>query len=244
MEQIRKGLFETNSSSTHAIVISKEDNYEITYEDLYTSSWENYNFGFDRDTYKLLDNWDYKLAYVYIILLEISNDPKIVFPEVNLQKFKDRVNSLYNQINNNSITTSVIPDHIFQVLEFIHKKDLGIIDRKTIPNFDFDTSLFDDILRHTFCAYVDHDEYFMIHEGDTRRNSKPCALFLEKLQTDDDYLKKFLFSPNSYITIGGDEYRGYNIKTLGFEYDYEKESDWEDRVNEYKKTHEIYFKGN
>ena len=26
---------------------------------------------------------------------------------------------------------------------------------------------------------------------------------------------------NSYITIGGDEYRGYNIKTIGFEYDYD-----------------------
>ena len=31
---------------------------------------------------------------------------------------------------------------------------------------------------------------------------------------------KFLFNNGSYITVGGDEYRGYNIKTIGFEYDY------------------------
>src|SRR5699024_8913887 len=33
---------------------------------------------------------------------------------------------------------------------------------------------------------------------------------------------RFIFNNKSYITVGGDEHRGYNIKTIGFEYDYDE----------------------
>jgi len=248
MIQIRSGLFETNSSSSHAIVVSLEKDYEITWSDLY-SSWNEYDFEFGRELYRLLGSWDYKLAYIYIILLEIAFNPKVVFPRVDLEKFKTRVNKIYNETisklpQREWSSNNEIPDHIFQILEFLNNRNLGKIPDTTIPKFSFDTSLFENSLKHTWSAYIDHSEHFMTFEGEDRRYSPPCAKLLEKLQSDDEYLKSFLFSDDSYITIGGDEYSGYNLKTLGFEYDYRKREDWEERVKEYEKTHDVYFKGN
>ena len=248
MIQIRSGLFETNSSSSHAIVVSLEKDYEITWSDLY-SSWDEYDFEFGRELYRLLGSWDYKLAYIYIILLEIAFDPKVVFPKVDLEKFKTKVNKIYNETisklpHREWSSNNETPDHIFQILEFLTDRNLGKIPDTTIPKFSFDTSLFEKSLKHTWSAYIDHTEYFMTFEGEDRRYSPSCAKLLEKLQSDDEYLKSFLFSDDSYITIGGDEYRGYNLKTLGFEYDYRKREDWEERVKEYEKTHDVYFKGN
>lgn len=245
---IRKGLFETNSSSTHALVVFLEKDYEPTWYDV-SSGWQEYNFEFGRETYRLLDGWDDKLAYIYTVLLEIAADPKVVAPAVDLEKFKARVNRIYEEViaslpKRDWSSSNEVPDHIFQVLEFLHDRATGKIPDTSEPKFDFDTSLFRDALEHTWSAYVDHSEYFMIVEGEDRRYTPLCIEILEKLQDEDDYLKSFLFSDESYITIGGDEYRGYNLKTLGFEHDYRREEDWEKRVSEYEKTHDVYFKGN
>ena len=95
--------------------------------------------------------------------------------------------------------------------------------------------------------YVDHCEDF-----DTNG-------FLDRILNDDEYLKKFLFNNGSYITVGGDEYRGYNIKTIGFEYDYDNNyintgteecpnyedvSEFWDKLKEYEKNNDVYLKGN
>ena len=95
--------------------------------------------------------------------------------------------------------------------------------------------------------YVDHCEDF-----DTNG-------FLDRILNDDEYLKKFLFNNGSYITVGGDEYRGYNIKTIGFEYDYDNNyintgteecpnyedvSEFWDKLKEYEKDNDVYLKGN
>ena len=58
--------------------------------------------------------------------------------------------------------------------------------------------------------YVDHS--YELKESD----------FFNKILNDKEFLKRFIFNNKSYITIGGDEYRGYNIKTIGFEYDYDE----------------------
>ena len=65
------------------------------------------------------------------------------------------------------------------------------------------------ILKERYGNYIDH----------------ACDLenknILNRLIKDKEFVKRFIFNKNSYITIGGDEYRGYNIKTIGFEYDYD-----------------------
>lgn len=58
MKKIRHGTFETNSSSTHAIVVPKnvkEEDYKL-YDSL------EHNYGFGREEYHLCNYWDEKLA--------------------------------------------------------------------------------------------------------------------------------------------------------------------------------------
>ena len=70
-----------------------------------------------------------------------------------------------------------------------------------------------EILSDYSSVYVDHTEDFATNG------------FVKKLiGADEDYLKKLIFNRDSYITVGGDEYRGYNIKTIGFEYDYTEDT--------------------
>ncbi|MGN0967032.1 MAG: hypothetical protein ACI4OP_05585, partial [Candidatus Coprovivens sp.] len=95
--------------------------------------------------------------------------------------------------------------------------------------------------------YVDHCEDFDANG------------FLGRILNDDEYLKKFIFNNGSYITVGGDEYRGYNIKTIGFQYDYDNNyintgteehphyedvGEFWDKLKEYEKNNDVYLKGN
>ena len=64
---VRKGVFETNSSSTHALVIPHkvdEENYNLS-----DSLDHNYTYG--REESRLVDDWDEKLAYLYITIREL-----------------------------------------------------------------------------------------------------------------------------------------------------------------------------
>lgn len=226
MKTIRQGSFETNSSSTHAIVIPKEVlNAEY---DLCDSLEHAYEFG--REESRIVDNWDEKLAYIYIILQdfkgwnrdESGNDKRhINITTESIKNFKKRVNKIYKEI-----------------LEIVEYKPY---EGDPKPN---------DIFK-----YVDKGEWsFVDHVEDFDTNG-----FLNKILEDDEFLKRFIFNRESYITVGGDEYRGFNIKTIGFEYDYKShyinhgtkdEPDYENtgefwtKLKEYEKTHDVYLKGN
>ncbi len=255
MIQTRTGLFETNSSSTHAIAVTLDRDTKFVIRDLY-NTWRDYNFSFGRETYRILENWDEKLGYIYTVLLDLENYKYRVFPEIDIPKFKTRVLKVYQEvveeIKNNSKDgfdssdpdlPDTTPDQIMQILDFINDRTLGLIPQDAEPNFKVNYR-FEDLLNDSYGPYVDHTEPFCVSSGDDRRFTDPCVDFIEKLMSSDDYLKYFLFSDESYITIGGDEYRGYNLKTLGFEGDYNDESEWDKRVEEYRKTHDVYFKGN
>ena len=242
MIQVRKALFETNSSSTHAIVVPKRELDSEDY-DLYCS-WEDYGLEFGRQTYRMLDNWDLKLAYIYQVLL--SADGSMLTPD--LDKFKEQINEIYSDLTKKSnhkfsMSYEVTPDQIFLVLDFLHKKDLGLIPDDQKLGVDVPTK-FGDLLSGDSYCFVDHTEYFFEYSDDDRREDKPCADFIKRLLNDEEYLKKFIFGKDSYITIGGDEYRGYNLKTVGFEEDYDDYHDWDKKVKEYEEDYDVYFKGN
>ena len=76
--------------------------------------------------------------------------------------------------------------------------------------------------------YVGREEYSNIYVDHTE-NFGENGFINKILDADVEYIKKLIFNKESYITIGGDEYRGYNIKTIGFEYDYK---DGDHRMNE------------
>ena len=207
MRKIRYGIFETNSSSTHAIVIPKEvkeDGYD-TYDSL------DHDYGFGREECRLCDNWDEKLAYAYMLLKD--NDV------AELDTFKNQVIEVWEKLFGNKDYTPN-PKDVFNYID----RDGSNGDLTGKDGFL--------ILKERYGNYVDHAEG--LNGTD----------FIERLKTDDEFVKRFIFNRDSYITIGGDEYRGYNIKTIGFEYDYENEEDFINKLKEYKKNNDVYLKGN
>lgn len=245
MRKIRYGIFETNSSSTHAIVVPKEvkeDGYNA-YDSL------DHDYGFGREECRLCDNWDEKLAYAYMLLKDNNVE--------ELDTFKNQVIEVWEKLFGNKDYTPT-PKDVFNYID--RDGSDGNLTGK-------DGFL---ILKERYGNYIDH----------------ACDLenknILNRLIKDKEFVKRFIFNKNSYITIGGDEYRGYNIKTIGFEYDYDSKghyinenleeppTDWFDKKGcvkdkywdrymkeypypnsdfwkkliEYKKDNDVYLKGN
>lgn len=244
MKKIRYGAFETNSSSTHAIVIPKEvDEKEYSIYDSF-----DHNYGFGREECRLCDNWDEKLAYVYILMENDSKEEK--------DKFKSRVMDVWEELSEEEYSPT--PLDVFNYI------DRDGCDGNLTGNDNFL------ILMVRSGNYVDQTCDLLVSD------------FIDRLKTDDEFLKRFIFNRESYITVGGDEYRGYNIKTIGFEYDYkikghylndegeEPPQDWFDendrikeeywdryneeytninsdfwiKLKEYEKENDVYLKGN
>lgn len=245
MKKIRYGTFETNSSSTHAIVVPKK----IGKGDWDYSDGLDHGYGFGRQECRLCDNWDEKFAYAYMILKGNGVHLK------DLEEFVSRANQMFKSdyyINPNSVASYMESD----------REDGNITghDYMHVLKNKWDES---------YGKYVDHS-----------RNVP--SEFIDKILHDDEFLERFLFNRESYITICGDEYRGYNIKTIGFEHDYDSEghdinesleeppADWFDekgcvkdkyfkrymreypypnsdfwkKLIEYKKDNDVYLKGN
>lgn len=207
MRKIRYGIFETNSSSTHAIVVPKEvkeDDYNA-YDSL------DHDYGFGREECRLCDSWDEKLAYAYMLLKDNNVE--------ELDIFKNQVIEVWEKLFGNKDYTPT-PKDVFNYID--RDGSDGNLTGK-------DGFL---ILKERYGNYIDH----------------ACDLenknILNRLIKDKEFVKRFIFNRDSYITIGGDEYRGYNIKTIGFEYDYEKEEDFINKLKEYKKNNDVYLKGN
>lgn len=260
MKKIRYGTFETNSSSTHAIVIPKK----IINEEYSSYDSLEHNYSFDREECRLCDNWDEKLAYAYMLLLENYKwshsentwRPKNVTTKKEICDFKEKILLIWKELFKN---------------EDIHPTPKDLF--KYIDRDGKDGNLIEDDIYLTLEErenYIDH-----VNELDDTD-------FLIRLKTDDEFVKRFIFNRESYITICGDEYRGYNIKTIGFEHDYDcKEhnvnENWEEppanwfdkkgcvkdgywdrylkeypydnsdfwkKLIEYKKDNDVYLKGN
>lgn len=223
MKVIRYGIFETNSSSTHAIVVPKKikkENYSL-YDSL------DHNFSFGRGECRLVDSWDEKLAYIYIVIKDNF--------QPHISEFKAQVIKIYEEIKKSqdtSYSSYIKPQDIFRYID----------DDKNDGNITGNDNFV--VLCERWGNYVDH-------------SSSIDEEFITRIFEDYEFLKRFLFNKESYITIGGDEYRGYNIKTIGFEYDYDEDyecmencSEYEikgefwNKLEEYKKENDVYLKGN
>lgn len=303
MKLVRSNIFETNSSSTHVLVIPHNVNEEEY--NLYDSLDHDYAFG--RGESRLVDYYDEKLAYVYYVLKNFEErtiyhkenpndsygaDCKVT--EETLNAFKDKVRQAYKEIYEKleykPYNGDPLPDDIFYLIDHngsLNKLDfeLGWDDKnkkyvayeikdkadltreltkeeKAIQDEfeleDNEVVVFDQLnddeqeiarLMHILPDYVSgyYNEVYVDHVEDFGTNG-----FLEKIiNADVDYIKKLIFNKDSYITVGGDEYRGYNVKTIGFEddYEYKYEKDeivgefW-DKLKEYEKDNDVYLKGN
>lgn len=260
MKIVRSSVFETNSSSTHALVVAlnpDKDNY-----DLYDSLNHQYTFG--REESRLVYHWDEKLAYTYYVLKSFStseNRKDSLVSDEQLEAFKQTVTDIYDNLAKKeeiydsdptplelfTLTDIAIdgscswdkPDELvvkmqdgsFKVIKALIKDVRIYIDREDNIMFryyknreqksrepeDSEYEIVDasykDIVKYKFSnkdVYVDHIEDF-----------KDNGFIDKVLNSGKQYIKNFIFNSDSYITVGGDEYRGYNIKTIGFEYDYD-----------------------
>lgn len=206
MKLIRDGVFETNSSSTHALVIPHkvdEEHYEL-YDSL------DHDYGFGRCESKLVESWDEKLAYVYYVLKDFldwnsaseDNDRKGMVTAESITEFETKINNIY---------TSMVDSGKFNIYPDSEPTPQDIFDLINNKSTERTNSIFP---RGGWnWVGVDHTEDFATNGFVTRI-----------LEADEEFLKRFIFNRDSYITVGGDEYRGYNIKTVGFESDY----DWHD----------------
>ncbi len=235
MRQVRKGLFETNSSSTHAICVSRNMN-EVDGHDLW-SWYDSYCFG--RCESMIVESWSAKLAYAYLVVKDLQDWDYV----------KNRRDTSHDLENFKNMVFDIAKDYYIEV-----KDEYDVRNGFTESNF---AHFFDNInaLAEHYDAYVDHVEDFADNG------------FYDKLVTDKEFIRRLVFNEDSYITVGGDEYRGYNIKKIGFENDYEysyakhdikDETYYEhyhdpreqyvgefwDKVKEAEKDFEIFFKGN
>lgn len=241
MKIIRCNIFETNSSSTHTLVIPhtvNEDRYE-----LYDSLDHDYQFG--REAYRLVEDYDEKIAYVYYVLRNYKerydlrcDDPgygsSIKVTEEDLNEFKKKVNEAYNKVKeltkHEPYDSEPTPDDIFYIID--NEEEVGSF--KYDPFTDREPDGVDpELIRiaHILPSYTDRmysHSVYVDHTEDFGENG-----FISKmLNVDVEYLMKFLFNKDSYIVVSGDEYSGYFIKTIGFEYDYSEDEYPQYQVNE------------
>ena len=238
MRQIRKSLFETNSSSTHAVVVTKEMLCETDYKEFF--SYGGYCFG--RCESHIVDTLCNKLAYVYIAVADLihwkDNEVMTRHPDYTKEDFINTVIEISRK-------------HFEEPEEEWMKRTA--FNEENLKRFFNEI----DELSKKYDAYVDHVEDF-VDNG-----------FFERIITDKEFLERLLFDEESYITVGGDEYRGYNLKKVGFEHDYDysynhdferkyDDDNWPkyvdptemydgefwDKVKELRKEFDIYFKGN
>ena len=244
MKIIRKEIFETNSSSTHSLVVPKKvenESYSI-YDSL------DHDYAFGRGESRLVQHWDEKLAYVYMVLqtnYAWGNDedrnwrPKHFTTSEEMDGFRKRVWKIWEEVVNYIIDNKTKYDSDKDKHVPLNKKEKEEEKRKYL-DLDYE---YRDVNPEDLFWYLDagcndgditgDDHFHVLMKRETpfvdHANGFDDTDFIDRIKTDDEFLKRLLFSESAYITIGGDEYRGYNIKTIGFEYDY-KEGDY--RMNE------------
>lgn len=331
MKIIRNQIFETNSSSTHAIVISHNTTTDVNTDirEPFELPFDSDRYIFGREKYRQLDRWDEKLAYIYYALKSYENkeDFSHEITEKEVNNFKAKISNIYNNLMKGYKASKIIPSHIFDLIDtnldrinsyskliftneegelvtavsltnrfcHIYQDNEGNIkirkwekgDRiDTFPTADeiqLREPTLNEIKEHKLIEegiFSDKDDLFEVYV-DHIEGLKANGFITVIINATEEYLERFIFNNNSYITIGGDEYEGYYIEGIGFENDYDefepyqvnergercpnpdqfKDFDeyWEeqkkypitkddggfwDKLEEYRKSHDVFLKGN
>ena len=174
MKTIRHGSFETNSSSTHAIVIPKR----VKEEDWDMGDSLDYKYDFGREECRLVDHWDEKLAYTYMILRDFegwtNKNREIKITKDTITDFKKKINNVYKEVEQivkyKPRDRDARPNDIFEYIDNKGEGKLNFIDFVCLNGYEKPY------------PYVDHCEDFGTNG------------FLDKILTDDEYLKKFKYT--------------------------------------------------
>ena len=231
--QIRRGAFETNSSSTHTIAIAKhltDDNIDrrIGKYDLY-DEWEEGEFEFGRQP-RIENSAGKRIAYAVLVFL---NYPDEIVPVEKRQEFYGKIYDIIDRnlpdkpesVYDNPKETVIAG--VMKLIQFCEWASYHWLDEWS-PTYTAEN----EIINHEHYAYVDHCR---------------CARkFYEKITTDDSALERFIMAKNSFAYAGGDEWNGYYMPRVGFEDDYDDDKEFFKAAKSMAKKLdvELFFKGN
>lgn len=213
--QIRQGVFETNSSSTHTIAIARsitEDNIDYPSPYCiygYNDPWANeFVFGRDNDFRNTMGR---RIAYAVMAVLEAHDNN---WPVEERREFYEKILNIVKKHG-----TDAEWNHIDEILERI---------RNVIQ-----------LCEHEEYLYSENPEY--VYTGKNELIEEGCAAFIDHgyglkdfariLIENDEALERFIMCENSFVYTGGDESNGYFVPRAGFEYDYDNVDQFMKRVN-------------
>ena len=234
--QVRLGTFETNSSSTHTIAVSKTLEIPDVHErDIYPDWNMEECFTFGRHFY-LMNSIGNRVAYLVIAWLHCSEDDNRIRPKTEREAF-------YNKI----IDMVVKNVNQYKWYKGNEKKDVADKLRAIFQKIEYDLygwykDGYDAVYPHGLKnnVFVKNDIYLEID------HTEDLPPFVKFVTSDDAILERFILSNNSFIATGGDEEYGYYMKQVGFEYDYDNFMKFKRRANAVAKklNLDIFFKGN
>lgn len=218
MKIIRNGMFETNSSSTHVLCISKEryrfndeDYHKIVPSDLYfldldqtqddlvqdidNKEWEpNYGRFCDLES-MCLESWLDKICYIYGCSSRTAIGKKAFF-----KRYKSFISMMRNEVDRTRDNE--------QLAILVKVFSLYLADK--IPN-----------------------KYLMVDDKGPGYNA------IRPLLQDQAKFNDFILNSKSYISLGGDEYRGFYVKRAGYSYDYSRRDQFENRVKQIEQEDKV-----
>lgn len=167
MFSIRKGTFETNSSSTHSICVTKEDTF-VKIPDKLEINIKNYEFGWEYDKYR---NTDEKFAYLVMGVVAGWND--------SLLEASQNLNKLIKTIG--------------KWVKSVQIEGLDVVCYNNESYYD------------PYDGYVDH--------------ATEMEEMVNALLSNEEMLKRYLFSEDSFILTGNDNSERYQTINVNYEYD-------------------------
>lgn len=233
LKQIRKNVFETNSSSTHTIAIAKHLTDENRVENISKYSiydeFESGEFEFGRIS-KIENSIGRRIAYAVLVFL---NWPKEM---VSIEDRRVFYNKIYGIIEKNLKdepdapyydTKGVIIANVMKLIQFCEWSSYDSL-KMYEPTYTIENEL----ISRDHYAYIDHALF--------------AKDFYKRITTDDSALERFIMAENSFVYTGGDEDNGYYMPRVGFEYDYDDENEFFETAKTMaeKLDIEIFFKGN
>lgn len=183
---IRKGMFETNSSSMHSIIIGKDTDYKEKYDD---RSWDRYKV-----TYTLnIDNESYTRGEGRVLLTPFAKT-----------KFLMALFTTFYGINQDSNGRSFIPSDWEEnwkkfsdyVTELFKKRGVNVVLAKPFifQGEDSYTDRNNKVITYSFVDVKFDEEGFYEFSSDKEK------IFSKEM------IENIIFNQKSYVIIGGDEY--------------------------------------
>jgi len=221
--QVRRSVFETNSSTCHTIVITRNwKNREVDLTEYDLGMWyDRQEFNFHRGVLNMADRVDKKMAYIYMAILYYLEN-RVYCKEITPEE-RDITISLVEDTILEGAKESSSDENVEKNIEIIQELFTKAKESILKNNDDFETN------RFRGYWYIEHPE--------------EAWQAVESILKDFDKLKRLIFDNESYITVCGDEYYGHYAKRIGFEYDYDWNNDyqsWYDKIVELKPEYEIF----